>query len=230
MTWEIQSGCGIAGLARVVPRSIDVVMTDPPYAASTHENQPRARALGFDPMDKRLMGRAAKAIARAVKRWALVFTDDRLLERWREALAGAGMEIVRVGAWIKDNPAPQLSGDRPAQGMELIVIAHHPGAKRWNGGGAPAVWRCPVAGPASGEERLHAAQKPLALMETLVRQFSERGETIADLFAGSGTTGVAALRAGRSFMGWEISEDHARAARLRLEAAREQTQLFAESA
>jgi site-specific DNA-methyltransferase (adenine-specific) len=48
-------------------------------------------------------------------------------------------------------------------------------------------------------------QKPLALMDVLVRLFSEPGELILDPFAGSGTTGVAALRLGRRFVGWEMN-------------------------
>ena len=47
----------------------------------------------------------------------------------------------------------------------------------------------------------HQTQKPLALMELLVRLFSDPGELILNPFAGSGTTGVAAIRLGRRFLG-----------------------------
>jgi site-specific DNA-methyltransferase (adenine-specific) len=45
----------------------------------------------------------------------------------------------------------------------------------------------------------HQTQKPIALMELLVRLFSDRDELVLDPFAGSGTTGVAAIRLGRRF-------------------------------
>jgi DNA modification methylase len=61
------------------------------------------------------------------------------------------------------------------------------------------------------------------LMEMLVRLFSDRGELIVDPFAGSGTTGVAAIRQGGRFVGWEMYPHYAAIAARRLAAAREQT-------
>jgi DNA modification methylase len=71
----------------------------------------------------------------------------------------------------------------------------------------------------------HQTQKPLALMEILVRLFSDPGELILDPFAGSGTTGVAAVRLGRRFIGWEMSPEYAEIARRRLAVAREQLEI-----
>lgn len=53
------------------------------------------------------------------------------------------------------------------------------------------------------ERGLHPTQKPVALMEYLVRTYTNEGELVLDNCMGSGTTGVAALRAGRSFVGIE---------------------------
>lgn len=77
-----------------------------------------------------------------------------------------------------------------------------------------------------GDERTgHQTQKPLALMDVLVRLFSDPGELILDPFSGSGTTGVAALRLGRRFLGWEMNAEYAAIARKRLGAAREQLEI-----
>jgi site-specific DNA-methyltransferase (adenine-specific) len=62
-------------------------------------------------------------------------------------------------------------------------------------------------------------------MEILVRLFSDRGELVLDPFAGSGTTGVAALRHGRRFVGWEMNPTYAAITRKRLGAAREQLEI-----
>jgi site-specific DNA-methyltransferase (adenine-specific) len=63
------------------------------------------------------------------------------------------------------------------------------------------VWTCNVDGSAVDAE--HQTAKPLALMLDLVELFTDAGETILDPFAGSGTTGVACLRLGRTFIGIE---------------------------
>ena len=60
-------------------------------------------------------------------------------------------------------------------------------------------------------------------MESLVRDFTDEGETILDPFAGSGTTLVAARRNGREGIGYEIDPNYAEMARRRLEATSEQT-------
>lgn len=56
--------------------------------------------------------------------------------------------------------------------------------------------------------KLHPTQKPVALMEYLIRTYTNEGELILDNTMGSGTTGVAALRAGRRFIGIERDEKY----------------------
>lgn len=56
-----------------------------------------------------------------------------------------------------------------------------------------------------GKGNAPQTQKPVALMDYLIRTFSNEGDTVLDCTMGSGTTGVAALQAGRHFIGMEIS-------------------------
>ena len=55
----------------------------------------------------------------------------------------------------------------------------------------------------SAQTRLHPTQKPVALMEYLIKTYTNENETVLDFTMGSGTTGVAALRNGRKFIGIE---------------------------
>lgn len=57
-------------------------------------------------------------------------------------------------------------------------------------------------------EKLHPTQKPVELAEYLIRSYSLYGETVLDNCMGSGTTGVAAKRTGRDFIGIENSEKY----------------------
>lgn len=147
--------------------------------------------------------------ARVVKRWALVFSDAETIHRWRQQLEGAGMRYVRTGAWVKDDPMPQFSGDRPAVGFEPCTITHAQGPMRWNGGGHPATWRY---GTVKTNRPDHPCPKPLPLMRELIELFTDPGETILDPFAGSGTTLVAAKQLGRRAIGIELSEEYCRVA------------------
>lgn len=248
MTWTLHEGdcLGVAsagGMGMLEDRSVDVTCCDPPYSVHTHAKQrrgatgygehkgpgaqiARSRDLGFDALTDEDMCRAAREFARVTKRWVLIFCDAFQIGPWTTALSAAGLEVVRVGAWVKPGSTPQFTGDRPAQGWEPIIIGHPHGRKRWNGGGKAGVWECPIVLDRSHRQaRLHTTQKPLPLMEALILDFTERGETVLDSFAGSSTTGVAALRHGRRFIGWELQPKYAEVSRRRLAEVREQASL-----
>lgn len=55
---------------------------------------------------------------------------------------------------------------------------------------------------------LHPTQKPVALMEYLIRTYTNPGETVLDFTMGSGTTGVACMNTGRKFIGIELDDKY----------------------
>ena len=66
---------------------------------------------------------------------------------------------------------------------------------------------------------LHPTQKPVALMEYLIKTYSNEGMTVLDFCAGSGTTGVAAKNLNRNFIGIEMDEGYFKIAQERIEKA-----------
>ena len=72
---------------------------------------------------------------------------------------------------------------------------------------------------ASSEMGLHPTQKPVALMEYLIRTYTNPGETVLDFTMGSGTTGCAAANTGRRFIGIEREPDYFAAAQARVQKA-----------
>ena len=67
--------------------------------------------------------------------------------------------------------------------------------------------------------RIHPTQKPVALMEYLIRTYTNAGETVLDFTCGSGTTGVAAANTGRRFIGIEMDADYFTIAQARIRTA-----------
>jgi len=69
--------------------------------------------------------------------------------------------------------------------------------------------RCPRSIQRFNRERgLHPTQKPVALMEYLIKTYTNEGETVLDFTMGSGTTGVAAKNLNRNFIGIELDEEY----------------------
>lgn len=231
----------VSGLASLPDKSVDHVICDPPYSAKVHKASRRGKMggevggwarnvdLSFEHLSADTRASIASEAARLCRRWALFFCDAESGHLWIEDLISAGLNHVRFAAWVKLDGTPQFTGDRPGTGFEAIIIAHakHEGRFRWNGGGKHGLWSIPVVigGDAAGP-RVHTTQKPLALMEALVRDFTDPGELVCDPFAGSGTTGVACKRLGRRFIGWERDPKFHAAAVKRLDATREQLGLL----
>jgi site-specific DNA-methyltransferase (adenine-specific) len=77
------------------------------------------------------------------------------------------------------------------------------------------------------ERTEHPTQKPLVLVERLVRAFSFKGENVIDPFAGSGTTLVACAKTGRNCLGIEINEEYAEVIRKRVNSVQLGLDVFA---
>jgi site-specific DNA-methyltransferase (adenine-specific) len=65
----------------------------------------------------------------------------------------------------------------------------------------------------------HPTQKPVDLLEYLIRTYTNEGETVLDFTMGSGSTGVACVNTGRKFVGIELDDDYFNIAKKRIEEA-----------
>lgn len=241
--WCVVEGDCLEVLPMLPAQAVDHAISDPPYSrdlylkfrsnrrggssrhwgASAHRDA-KAPTPAFLALANEQIGAAddvalsvAAEFVRLVRRWMVVFHDAESGHLWREQF---GDLHVRCGVWVKTNPMPQISGDRPGQGFESVEIAHAPGRKRWNGGGLPAVWTYGALqgnwGERAGND--HPCPKPVELMLEMTEQFTDPNELVLDPFAGSGTTGVACLRLGRRCILIEKSPKYAALARERMEA------------
>jgi len=74
----------------------------------------------------------------------------------------------------------------------------------------------PIKADNKKEAGLHPTQKPVALMEYLIKTYTNEGETVLDFTMGSGTTGVAAKNLNRDFIGVELDEEYFKIAQDRI--------------
>jgi len=71
----------------------------------------------------------------------------------------------------------------------------------------------------ANSNRLHPTQKPVALMEYLIKTYTNEGETVLDFTMGSGTTGVACKNLNRNFIGIELDKKYFEIAKERIDKA-----------
>lgn len=200
-------GDSLSVLRSFASKSFDIACFDPPYSPHVHEHFGKERrndghvvpdALTFPPMTPALIGEVMAEIVRITRTWILVSTDFYNTHLWGEAAQANGGAWVRTGSWVKTNPKPQMTADRPGCGTEDILIAHaSPDTLEgrrlwdWNGGGHAATWR---GGRDAGYgETPHPNQKPAWLMQALLGMFAPPNALVVDPYFGSGTTAIGAL-------------------------------------
>jgi len=198
-------------------KSVDAVITDPPYDNKTHKGAIINEEIGFNPLSD--IDLIVGEFIRLSSRWILSFCSIEMIGDYSKA---SGDCWIRAGVWDRVINMPQMSGDRPSQAVEGIAIIHDVGLKKWNGGGKSAIWRYAVE---RGNKR-HPTQKPIRLMKHLIGQFTDEGDTVLDPFMGSGTTGVACVQTGRKFIGIEIDTDYYEIAKRRIKEALMQPRLL----
>lgn len=76
------------------------------------------------------------------------------------------------------------------------------------------------------QKGMHPTQKPVALLEYLIKTYSNEGETILDNTMGSGSTGVACVNTKRNFIGIELNDEYFAIAEKRIKEAQSQLTLF----
>lgn len=154
---------------------------------------------------------------------ACFFTDWRQLPVSTDYMQAGGWIWRGVVPWAKPTYRPQM-GRFGAQ-CEYVV---------WGSNGPLPVERDVGCLPGffdhgSPVQREHITQKPEALMAEIVA-ITPAGTTVLDPFMGSGTTGVAAIKTGRKFVGVELTEQHFEICCRRLEDAAREHDLFGHKA
>lgn len=218
---------------------VDHVIGDPPYEASLHaakanvsalrtDTGPELKAIDFAPIDE-IRERVVDLVAANCDGWFIAFCTIEGVAKWADAINASPLKYKRACIWIKPDSTPQLNGQGPAQGAECFVVAWGgAGHAKWNAGGKRGVYTHLV----NNAERtgLHPTEKPRRLMSEIIADFTAPGELVCDPFMGSGTTGVAAVRAGRRFIGIELNPTYFDLACKRIEDAQRQGSLFGEAA
>ena len=134
----------------------------------------------------------------------IIFCSFLYISHIADKLISLGAEIKDLIKWIKKNPMPRNVERRYVSDTEIAIWAIKPGKWTFNKGNCK-YRRAQFSSPTVlGKERtIHSTQKSLKLMEELIKIHTNSQDLILDPFMGSGTTGVAALKLGRKFIGIE---------------------------
>lgn len=219
---------------------VDATIEDPPYSERTHGGQRHERAtnyrskgrhshaladtgdLGYDalsPEEARDVTETASGVTRG---WVCQMTSHDLVGAYEQGFKRAGRYVFAPIPIVIPGMNVRLAGDGPSNWTVYLVVARTTERICW--GTKPGAYTRYTEPPR--DRKVVKGSKSVALMEAIVGDYTAPGDLVMDRFAGSGTTGVAAIRMGRQFVGWERKPEHFEIALKRLRAARPQGNLF----
>ena len=209
-------------LPKIPEKSIDLVLTDPPYGTTgnTWDVVPN--------LNKLWNILAVLCDGRAVISSSQPFTTDLINSNrewfkycwiWNKSLAGNGILAKRQPLKIHEDIC--VFGDIPyypimKKGRARIKGGIKDNHGTFGGANSAQTWNddyypCSIvefSGAAMRQERKHPTQKPIELMAYMIETYSTDADLVCDPFAGSFTTCVAAKQLGRKYIGIEISEEY----------------------
>lgn len=204
-------------LLRDIPDgSVDMVLTDPPYMINTKSAggkiNPWADYCNASFWYAEWMRQARRILKDTGCLWS--FLNWRSFVTFQKAACDIGWPIESVLVWDKCCIGTGgTKGLRPS--YELVALWDMPDFKISNRG----LYDIQRFKWASTKPHGHPAEKPVDLLRWIVEQCTRPGDTVCDLFMGSGSTGVACVNTGRDFIGMELDSEYYKIACGRIDGA-----------
>lgn len=200
-------------LKHIPTKSIDFVLTDPPYdlenhgggksnlATKTHLNHGHIDFIS-NSFDMEKIFQEIERICKVVN--LVVFCSNKQISKimsyWENKKYSVSLMV-----WDKPNPLPFGNG-KYISNLEFIIYVRGKNAP-FNNTGFENQLKTFRYYPPSPNQRLHPTEKPIQMLERLIKNHSNEGNTILDMFMGSCTTGIACINTNRNFIGIEIDSN-----------------------
>ena len=242
---EIKQGNYKDLVMNIDSKSIDLVITDPPYwhkkspgkpysqrkAYNTHskfanskifhaESEMMQKMSDFDGDEVEIMMEQVKRVMKKMN--AYIFCNDTLLAyygMWAEK------NNYHFSVLIWEKPLSIINKNRFSQHIEYIVRIYEYGTGLNKIEGENYLYSKVKKYPQiRGKTKLHPTQKPVELIKEIIKVSSNENDLILDLFAGSFSTGIACLETNRKCIGYELDENYFNIANERMKQRMKQNQ------
>jgi site-specific DNA-methyltransferase (adenine-specific)/modification methylase len=205
-------------LKTIPDNSIDLILTDPPYNIGKYSTGnitlPNRSDLNndiatwdLDELDPKDLIHDFKRILKPTGN-IFIFTSYNMIGKWH-ANFDDEFDTFQFFIWHKTNPAPKIYKNGFLNSCEMIACMWNKG-HTWNFTKQNEMHNFFESPICMGKERLkdpkHPAQKPVKLLEHIIRIASNENEIVFDPFMGVASTAIASLKLDRMFAGCEIDE------------------------
>jgi site-specific DNA-methyltransferase (adenine-specific) len=203
----IQGDC-LEIMKDIPDKSIDMVLTDPPYGLNFPYNS-------YDDTRDNLKNLISKSIPEMLRISNRVYilcgpTQICLYPEPEWIISFTWNTTGSFGKYGYNQWTPVLCYGKDLKGMGKINNVLKSDVLRISGGGGVGFMR-------NDDEKKHTCPKPITMINEIIKRLSNENDTILDCFMGSGTTGVACKNLNRDFIGIELDETYFKIAKERIE-------------
>lgn len=216
-------------MKKIPSHSVDLILCDPPYNLANYSTG----NIKFDwrtdinndvaewdemPLKPQDLVNEFKRIL-SPKGNIFIFTSYNLIGKYHEAF-DSEFDTFQFMVWHKTNPVPNIRRSSFLNSCELIVCLWNKG-HTWNFSKQNEMHNFIESSICMGMERLkdpkHPTQKPVKILEHIIKIASNKNDMVLDMFMGVGSTGIAALNLNRRFIGIELDKTYYDASVKRIE-------------
>ncbi len=230
MSIDLRQGDAIEQMKLIQDNSIDFVLIDPPYKLDNHgggktdfAQRKLVKDLHIDFISK---GFDMRGVFTEIERLQpalnmVVFCSNKqvseIMKYWEDK-----KKSVTLLVWQKTNPVPFGNG-KYISDLEFMVYVRGKKAIYNNTGYKEQLKIFTYSAPSS-KKRIHPTEKPLAILERLIKIHSNKDSTILDCYGGSFSTAIACMNTNRNFIGIELDKSYFGIAKKRVEEKRKENE------
>lgn len=241
MTDKIFNEDCLEGMKRIPDKSVDLVITDPPYlienqgggfwAKESTANHYTARGTrkGMEKLNDIKDGVCEEVLdelCRVMKRINIyVFCSQKQIPLYIDYFVNRKGCNWNLLLWHKINPIPAC-GNKYLNDTEYILFFREKGVKLYGTFETKRTFYTTLRNQEDNEKWGHPTCKPVGMLMNFVENSSKEGDLVLDPFIGSGSTAIACIREHRHYMGFEVNEVYFRNAQKRINSELMQPALF----
>lgn len=218
---DLRQGDCLELMKDIPDESIDLVVTDPPYKIVQGGCTNKAVRLKGSNQEQLKKGTLFNNNSIKFNEWipevyrvlknnshCYIMSNDRNINELLNICENVGFKLLNILVWGKSKHSPNRYY---LKNCEFIVFLRKGKAKNINNMGTKQLLLIDNV-----ENKNHPSEKPIKLMEILIKNSSNEKDIVLDPFLGSGTTGVACVNTNRNFIGIELSEEYYNIAKERI--------------
>ena len=219
---NLMQGDCLERMKEIPSGSVDMILTDPPYKVTSRGGYTSAGGMMLD--DKMRSGMVFNENNITIQQWlpilhralkdsghCYIMCNNKNLHDFLNAVKLSEFNLVKTMVWAKDN---KIMSQAYMSQIEFVLFLRKNAFVRINDCGSSDLLQFK-----NPKNKSHPTEKPVDLMEFLIKNSSKEGETVFDVFMGTGATGVACVNTGRNFIGIELDEKYFNIAKARIEGA-----------